>query len=321
MDIRKLIGETTEYDKKLAVEKRKVKSWLKSVSAFANTVGGLLIFGIDNNDIIVGLNTIKEDSEFISQKIKERIDPIPQINMHIRQVDNRAILLVEVFQGKETPYYYSGDGVMEAYVRIGNESVVAGATELKRLVLRGKNSSFDSLSTNYKFEDYSFSKLKERYKQWSGRSFDNKLFKSFGMVDDNGNLTNAGAMLADETPIYQNRLFCTRWNGLTKAGGLIDALDSDEYRGGLISLLREGESFIRRNTKTMWRKTPFSRIEMPEYVYQSASEALVNGLIHRDYMVTGSEVHIDIFDDRMEIYSPGGMVNGSMFHQREEIQY
>lgn len=65
----------------------------------------------------------------------------------------------------------------------------------------------------------------------------------------------------------------------------------------------------------MWRKTPFSRIEMPEYVFQSASEALVNALIHRDYTVVGSEVHIDIFDDRMEIYSPGGMVNGRLIQE------
>lgn len=83
MNIQELIGETTEYDKKLAVEKRKVKSWLKSVSAFSNTVGGLFIFGISNDDEIIGLDHVKEDSEFISQKIKERIDPIPKINMHI----------------------------------------------------------------------------------------------------------------------------------------------------------------------------------------------------------------------------------------------
>ena len=278
----KFIGESTEYDKKQAVEKRKVKSWLKSVSAFANTDGGVLIFGITDDDKIIGLDNVKEDSEFISQKIKERIDPIPQINMHIEQIEGSHILLLEVFNGDETPYYYSGDGVMEAYIRIGNESVIAHSTELKRLVLRGKNSSYDSLSTDYKFEDYSFSKLRERYKQWTGNSFDDKLFKSFGIVDHHGNLTNAGALLADETPLYQNRLFCTRWNGLTRAGGLIDALDSDEYTGGLISLLRDGESFIRRNTRIMWKKTPFSRVEMPEYVFQSASEALVNALIHRE---------------------------------------
>lgn len=65
MDIENLIGEVTTYDKKQAVEKRKVKSWLKSVSAFANTLGGILIFGIDDEDQVIGLENVKKDSEFI----------------------------------------------------------------------------------------------------------------------------------------------------------------------------------------------------------------------------------------------------------------
>lgn len=68
MDIENLIGEVTTYDKKQAVEKRKVKSWLKSVSAFANTLGGILIFGIDDEDQVIGLENVKKDSEFINIK-------------------------------------------------------------------------------------------------------------------------------------------------------------------------------------------------------------------------------------------------------------
>ena len=315
VDIKSLIGETTEYDKKLRLEEKKPKSWCKTVSAFANSFGGFLVFGISNDDKIIGLDDATKDAEKISEIIKTRLDPVPEFTVEFHKEDNKDLILLHIFKGEETPYYYSGDGSLEAYVRMGNESVKATSIELKRLVMRGKNSTFDSLVTNYDFDDYSFSKLKERYFQWTGKSFDDKLFESFGMVNSLGKLTNAGALLADETPIYQNRLFCTRWNGLTKAGGLIDALDSAEYKGGLISLLRDGESFIKRNTRMMWRKTPFSRIEMPEYVFQSASEALVNALIHRDYTVVGSEVHIDIFDDRMEIYSPGGMVNGRLIQE------
>lgn len=77
----KYIGETTEYDKKQEVERRKVKSWLKSVSAFANGSGGCLLFGIADDDTIIGLTDAKTDAEFISQKIKERIDPMPQIDL------------------------------------------------------------------------------------------------------------------------------------------------------------------------------------------------------------------------------------------------
>lgn len=60
-----------------------------------------------------------------------------------------------------------------------------------------------------------------------------------------------------------------------------------------------------------WRKLPDSRENMPDYVERGYFEALVNGLIHREYLELGSEVHVDMFDDRMEIYSPGGMVDGT----------
>ena len=195
----------------------------------------------------------------------------------------------------------------------------ATATELKRLVLRGKNTSYDSQNSTYKAEDYAFSKLKERYKKWTGNSFDDKDLISFGLVNEQGNLTNAGALLADESPIRCSRLFCTRWNGLNKSGGAVDALDDAEYSGSVISLIENGEAFIKRNCKMKWRKTANSREEMPEYVERSYHEALVNALAHRDYLVNGSEVHIDIYDDRMEIYSPGGMPDGSMIQDRDPL--
>ena len=61
----------------------------------------------------------------------------------------------------------------------------------------------------------------------------------------------------------------------------------------------------------MWKKGPVFRIEYPEYPERAVQEALVNALIHRDYSVIGSEVHVDIYDDRLEIYSPGGMYDGT----------
>ena len=320
MNIKDLIGEATEYDKKLALEERKPKSWCKSVSAFANTFGGALIFGISNEGMVVGLEDPEGDAEKISEVIKTRLDPIPDFKLRFHKTeDGKVLVILDVYKGDETPYYYSGDGVLEAYVRVGNESVKATATELKRLVLRGKNTSYDSQNSTYKVEDYAFSKLKERYKKWTGNSFDDKDLISFGLVNEQGDLTNAGALLADESPIRCSRLFCTRWNGLNKSGGAVDALDDAEYSGSVISLIENGEAFIKRNCKMKWRKTANSREEMPEYVERSYHEALVNALAHRDYLVNGSEVHIDIYDDRMEIYSPGGMPDGSMIQDRDPL--
>ena len=86
-------------------------------------------------------------------------------------------------------------------------------------------------------EDYAFSKLKERYKKWTGNSFDDKDLISFGLANEQGYLTNAGALLADESPVRWSRVFYTRWNGLNKSGGMMDALDDVEYSGSIISLI------------------------------------------------------------------------------------
>lgn len=142
---------------------------------------------------------------------------------------------------------------------------------------------------------------------------------SFGLANEQGYLTNAGALIVDESPTMCSRLFCTRWNGLNKRGGIIDAFDDAEYSGSVISLIDNGEAFIKRNAKKMWRKTANSREEMPEYIERSYHEALVNAIAHRDYLIYGSEVHIDIFDNRMEIYSPGGMPDGSVIQERDPL--
>lgn len=317
MKLEQLIGEATEYDKKVMLEVKKPKSWLKSVSAFANGVGGVLIFGIADDDSVVGIDDVKKAMEVISEQIKVKMDPTPEVLLKAHLVDGKEIVTLEVYRGEETPYYYVGEGNYTAYVRIGNESVMATATDLKRLVLRGKNRTYDSLVTDYSFDDYSFSKLKAAYYKKTKKSMEMKDFESFGIVDKNGMLTNAGALLADESPIYCSRLFCTRWNGIDKASGVIDALDDEEYTGSLILLLEEGMNFTRRNSKKMWKKESDRRVEYPEYPERSIFEGLVNGLVHRDYLDMGSEVHIDVFDDRLEIYSPGGMYDGTLIQDRD----
>ena len=298
---------------------KKPKSWCKSVSAFANSSGGALIFGIADDGGIVGLDNPDSDAEKISEIIKSRLDPIPEFKLRFEQVDDRTVIILDIMPGGDTPYYYSADGALEAYIRVGNESVKATSMEQKRLIMKGRNMSFDTQVSSYKASDYAFSKLRERYKKWTGKSFEDKDMISFGLVTDEGYLTNAGALLADECPIWWSRVFCTRWNGLNKSGGTLDALDDSEFSGSLIYLLENGEEFIKRNCRKMWRKTPNSREEMPEYVERSYHEALINALVHRDYLVNGSEVHIDIFDDRMEIYSPGGMADGIAIQDRDPL--
>ena len=311
------IAEATEWDFKVALEVKKPKSWLKSVSAFANGIGGTLFFGIDNNRNVIGLADAQTDAETISRLIKERITPYPNFILAPERENGKDLLVLTVSAGRTTPYYYKADGVMEAYIRIGNESVIAPDYVLNQLILKGMNRTYDALTSEYDFKDYAFSKLRERYKVWTGNSMEEKLFDSFDIRDNHGKLTNAGALLADDSPVRHSRLFCTRWNGLDKSGGIVDALDSAEHSGSLIILLNEGVGFVKRNMKTRWKKTANSRIEMPDYCERSVFEALVNALIHRDYLILGSEVHIDIYDDRLTISSPGGMADGTRIQERD----
>jgi predicted HTH transcriptional regulator len=157
-----------------------------------------------------------------------------------------------------------------------------------------------------------FTKLRSVCKQRTHNEFLDTDYESWGIINENGELTNAGALIADESPVRHSRVFCTRWNGLTKAPGLMDAIDDAEFSGSLISLLQEATAFVARNSKKAWKKLPDDRQEMPEYPERAVLESCVNALIHRDYLDYGSEVHIDMFDDRLEIYSPGGMMDGTM---------
>jgi ATP-dependent DNA helicase RecG len=307
IDINNIIGETTEYDKKEALEVKHPKSWCKSVSAFANGTGGCLIFGIADDDTIVGLDSPQQAAEKFSEIVNAKLDPVPDYRLSFEEKDGKTLMIAIVDPGNETPYYYRGDGQMIAYVRSGNESMPASVMKLRELVLKGTHQYFDGLPTDFDFSNYSFSKLRATFHAKTGKVFTDEDYVSWGIVDENGKLTNAGALLSDENPIYQSRVFCTRWNGLTQANGLMDALDDLEVSGSIVYQLQEALSFCRRSTKKMWYKTPDGRVELPDYPEEAILEGLVNGLIHRSYLEIGSEVHVDIFDNRIEISSPGGM--------------
>jgi ATP-dependent DNA helicase RecG len=131
---------------------------------------------------------------------------------------------------------------------------------------------------------------------------------SFGLVTGTGNLTNAGALFADDCPLWQSRLYCTRWDGKAKN----DAINDAEFTGNILMLLREAMNFVKSNTKRGWEKLPNGRKNKPEYAERAVLETMVNHIIHRDYTVMGSEVHLDIYDDRITVTSPGGMYNGML---------
>ena len=308
MDMQTLTGEATAYDKKQMLEVKRPKSWLKSVSAFANGEGGTLIFGVSDDDQIVGLSDAESDAEKISEEIKSKLDPVPAVNLEYKELDGKKLVLLQVYPGQETPYYYIGDKQRLAFIRVGNESVTADRIQLRSLVLKGSDRTYDSLPSSYRFEDMAFSKLKSVHYKRLQRSFEDNEFVSWGIIDENGKLTNAGTLLADESPVRQSRIFCTRWNGLDMTNGLGEAIDDVELEGCVIGQLQDAVSFVRNNSRKKWWKES-------DYPERAVTEAIANAIIHRDYMQMGSEIHIDMYDDRLEIYSPGGMMDGRLIQQ------
>ena len=310
------ITETTEYEFKSQLEVKRPKSWLKTVSAFANGLGGSLYFGVDDSGKAVGLADVKADTDQISRLIKERISPLPEFNLTAHRVDSdKDILALKIPRGESPPYYYVGDGMTTAFVRIGNASNPASPQRLNELVRRGANLTFDSMPVKHKKTDLSFAIFETLFKKENQKELTLKEYISFGLCNADGTLTYAGLLFADDCPLLQSRVFCTRWNGLTKSSIGDDAVDAEEFKGDIITLLKNSHNFIRLNSKVRWKKMSDHRVNKPDYADRAVFEALSNALMHRDYSIVGSEVHVDMYDDRLDIYSPGGMADGSLIQE------
>ena len=311
--------ETSNIDYKVDLEKQKPKSWLKSVSAFANSKGGIILFGVDDKTHEEkGVVDVVKATEKISELINARIEPLPRYELNYFEENGKDFIELEVEDGPITPYFYVADGRKEAFIRSGNQSIPAPAHVLQNLILKGKNITFDSLPSEYNVGDLSFTLLTATIKDKTGKKFnEDRDYVSLGLADKNNKLTNGAILLSDQGALKQSRVVCTRWNGLTKGSIKEDAIDDKEYTGSLISLLENTDTFIKNNSKNGWKIKGMDRIEYEDYPVTARREAIVNALIHRDYQILGSEIHIDMYDDRLEIVSPGGMIDGTQIQNLE----
>ena len=318
MNFNKLIAECSDYDFKEQLETKKPKSWLKTVSAFANGIGGILFFGVNDNKQLVNINNPQLVCDKISELINSKIDPVPKyiIEPYKERLGRTDFVYIalKIEPGPRTPYYYSSDGVYEAYIRSGNQSIKAPKYILEELILKGQNKTYDSIITVYQKKLYSFTFFEATFLERIHTKITESDYLSFSLMNDDGFLTNAGVLLSDQNIYRHNRIFCTRWNGLNKTS-LEEAADDDEYSGGLVKLLDSALNFVKKNTKKKWKKEASGRVEMPEYDEIAIREAIVNAIIHRQYTNVGSEVTIDIYDDRIVVTSPGPMPSGELINK------
>lgn len=180
--------EHTECDFKRQVEHSKTKSWLKSVSAFANGIGGMLIFGIDDKiREYVPIEDIQSEIEFITACIKDRISPIPDFTLEpVFTEEKQQILVLSVKGGLNTPYYLVENSSKITFIRVGSSSVQADTPILHELILKGTNRTWDTLKSEYPVKDFSFTYLESYYKKVTGVDLESSDYLSFGLITKDG---------------------------------------------------------------------------------------------------------------------------------------
>ena len=277
--------------------------YLAWICGYANAQGGTIYFGIeDGTKKPIGVKDANSLMESIPNKIRDTMGIVADVVL-LRK-SGKDVIRVKV-KKSVFPVCYHG----EYHYRTGAVKMVLTGAALTQFLLEKSGLDWDAAPTfsGFKKDEHAFTALAARYKKERKAKLTDTDFESFGLTLSDGRLTNTGALLADDCPLRHSRVFCTRWNGLNMAAGVMDAKDDQEYSGGILSMLQYAEDFVRVNSRRAWHKLARTRVEFVEYPERAVHESLVNAFIHRDYLVTGSEVHVDIFDDRLEITSPGGM--------------
>lgn len=307
--LKELIAECNDCEFKERVEISKPKSWLKTVSAFANGIGGKIFFGIADDQTLKNISNPKQVIAKITDLIDKYILPRPFYRLTPYKEEDSVFIELRVNPGDSTPYYYNNEGNPIAFIRSGSSSIEAPEYILNELILKGTGKTYDGIVTGFKKDDFSFSILEHDFLERTGSRFTDQDYVSFGLATKSGNLTNAGVLLADTNPYRHSRLFCTCWNGFDKTNEN-EAEDDKEFDGSLIRQLKMAMDFFKVNTKNPWHKEATGTIYEPDYDEQAILESLVNGIIHRNYNNLGAEVCLNIYEDRIEITSPGVMVSG-----------
>ena len=277
--------------------------YLEWVCGYANAKGGTLYIGIeDGTKVPVGVKKANKLMEDIPNTIRNTMGIVADVTL--LKKSGKDVIRIKVKPSAFPVSYHGG-----FHYRTGAVKMQMTGPALTQFLMEKSGQEWDAIPCNggYRASDFTFIALNNRYKKVNGGKLTKGDLESFGITTETGVLTNTGALLADESPISHSRVFCTRWNGLGMTAGTMDASDDQEYSGGLLQLLKYAEDFVRLHSRRAWHKRPTDRVNFREYPERSIQEMVINGLVHRDYIEYGSEVHIDIFDDRIEITSPGGM--------------
>ena len=296
-----LENKTTEFKREFVDEIK------KTVIAFANTDGGNIYIGITDNGDIIGVNDVDETMLRVTNTMRDAIKPDITMFMDCscETMENKNIIKIAVQAGTAKPYYLAKKGIRPegVFIRQGASSVPATESAILKMIKETSGECFEearSLNQNLKFTQT------ERFFQDKEIAFSEIQKRTLGLIGEDNTYTNLGLILSDECP-YTIKIAV--FEGTVKAV----FKDRYEFQGSMLRQLEEAYNFIDRYNRTRAEFKGLNRIDIRDYPPEAIREALLNAIVHRDYAFSSS-ILINIFDDRMEFVSVGGLIKGISYN-------
>lgn len=286
-------SERIEY-KKLMVD-----DIYKEVIAFANTDGGIIYIGIDDQGNLTGIDNVDETYTRLTNGIRDAIHP--DVTMFVRYVlQENKVIRIEVGEGSSKPYYLKAKGMKPngVYVRQGASSVQASPEQIRQMI---KESDGDIFEDGRCLEqELTFEAAKEAFHRY-GVEFSAEKYRALG-ITANDIYTNLALLLSDQChhttkiAVFKDE-FCTEFR------------DSKEFSGSVFKQFENTVNYLALCNKTVSTIKGVIRTDLQDYPEEAIREALLNALVHRDYSFSGSII-INVNDSKMEFISLGGLLPG-----------
>ena len=288
-------SETIELKRELT------KNIKKEIVAFANTKGGTIYIGIDDDGTIIGLKNTNSDIEALSSMIHDGIinDLSAYSNIEKLNIEDKEIIALHITSAPNKPYYIAEKGLKPSgvYIRLGTSSINATDEIIRKMISESNNTSFETeICTN---QDLTFNYAKEIFKSKS-IVFNKSKYKSLKMLN-NDKYNNLALLLSEQNPYT---IKCAIFDGLDKT--LFK--DRKEFSGSILKQINDAFDYLNMANRINSEFKGLERIDKKDYPDYSLREALLNSVIHRSYYFKGS-ILLSIFDDRIEINSTGGLLD------------
>ncbi|CCB87473.1 ATP-binding protein [Parachlamydia acanthamoebae] len=309
MDILKLLnmpeGRTLEFKRDLS----SLQPILKTLVAFANTAGGILIVGKENDGSVTGIKDVFEAEERLTNAISDSIYPPLMPEIDVISIEEASLLIIKVAHWLG-PFYLKAKGPIKGvYVRLGSTNRVAEQELLDELNRSKSKKFFDQQPCpGTDIHDLDMEKIKKLF-SGIGKEIDQQKLISLGVLVPHLKKTicsNGGVILFGKDQIrehfFPNAVVrCARFLGTEK----VEFIDQYDTQGSIIEAIEEIQKFIKRNTAQGSKITQIKRKDIPEYSPIIIREVMANALVHGDYSLRGMHCRLMIYSDRMEIESPG----------------